>query len=190
MERYTSEKSLFPLEVALDLDYWRTLWSSVNQLPSRDREQAGRIIGTLLDKNNLMWAIRYREYHHLSEEEIINYTLPIGYHVNDEDIRAIAAGTDIPQVIRRVFPDLPDPERFLQDPNYGLSQLEISLQKHVADRCRAAFAGYPFHIGIPLAYLILKELEIQDLTVLIEAKSSQMPVERFQPYLLTAAAPE
>jgi V/A-type H+-transporting ATPase subunit C len=189
MDRYTSEKSLFPLEVALDLDYWRTLWNDVNHLPSRDREQAVRIIGTLLDKNNLMWAIRYREYHRLSEEEIINYTLPFGYHVSDEDIRAIAAGTDIPQILRRIFPDLPQPERLLQDPAYGLPQLEVNLQKHVAYHCRAAFAGYPFHIGIPLAYLVLKELEIQDLTVLIEAKSTQMPSERFQPYLLMAEAP-
>ena len=32
-----------------------------------------------------------------------------------------------------------------------------------------------------------RDLEIQDLTVLIEAKSSQMPNEEFQPYLLRSA---
>nr|MBN1230170.1 V-type ATPase subunit [Anaerolineae bacterium] len=30
MERYTAEQSLFPLELALDLNYWRSLWHDVN----------------------------------------------------------------------------------------------------------------------------------------------------------------
>lgn len=184
MERYTAEKSLFPLEVALDLNYWRELWNEVNQLANQDRTQSRRIVGSLLDMNNLIWAIRYRTYHHLSEEEIINYTLPFGYRIRDEDIRAIAAGADIPQVVARLYPDLPDPDVLLQEPRKGLPELEIQLQRYVAGQCKAAFVGYPFHIGVPLAFLVLHEMEIQDLTVLIEAKSSEVPDEGYQPYLL------
>jgi V/A-type H+-transporting ATPase subunit C len=186
MERYLAEQSLFPLEVALDLDYWRELWSDVIRLPGQDRAQALRIIGSLVDTNNLMWAIRYREYHHLSEEEIINYTLPFGYRVRDEDIRAIAAGADIPQVMSRVYPDLADVGALLEKRPGGLPELELQLQRHVADQCRAAFVGSPFHVGLPLAYLLLRELEIQDLTVLIEAKAAQIPAQEFQPHLLLA----
>ena len=184
MERYTAEQSLFPLEVALDLNYWRELWGSVNQLPSEDRAQALRIVGSLLDMNNLMWAIRYRVYHHLSEEEIINYTLPFGYRVCDDDIRAIAAGADIPQVVADIYPGLIDTEALLQEPRSGLPELELSLQRRIMAQCQRAFTGYPFHVGVPLAYLLMNELEVQDLTVLIEAKSVQMPAEEFRPHLL------
>ena len=52
------------------------------------------------------------------------------------------------------------------------------------EQCLSAFIGNPFHIGVPLAFLILGNLEVQDLTVLIEAKSSQMPAEEFRPFLL------
>jgi V/A-type H+-transporting ATPase subunit C len=184
MKRYTAEQSLFPLEVALDLSYWRALWNDINRLPSQDRAQALPIVGSLLDLNNLMWAIRYRVYHRLSEEEVINYTLPFGYRVHDEDIRAIAAGADIPQVVARVYPDLSGVDALFQEPRSGLPELELQLQRHVVAQCRAAFSGYPFHIGIPLAYVVLNELEIQDLTVLIEAKSVHMPAERFRLHLL------
>jgi V/A-type H+-transporting ATPase subunit C len=188
MERYAAEKTLFPLEVALDLNYWRELWNEVNQLAGEDRAQSRRILGSLLDMTNLIWAIRYRMYHHLSEEEIINYTLPIGYRVRDDDIRAIAAGADVLQVVARLYPDLPDLDVLVQEPRKGLPELEVELQRHVVQQCRAAFLGYPFHISIPLAFLILNEMEIQDLTVLFEAKSSAAPDEGYQPYLIYGTA--
>ena len=184
MPRFATEQSLFPLEVALDLNYWRKLWKGISRLESQDRAQALRVVGSLLDMNNLMWAIRYRVYHNLSEEEVINYTLPFGYRVRDEDIRAIAAGADIPRIIARIYPGLNGVDALLHEPHSGLPQLELQLQRYVAGQCRSAFTGYPFHIGIPLAFVVLSEFEIQDLTVLIEAKSAQMPAEEFKSQLL------
>jgi V/A-type H+-transporting ATPase subunit C len=188
MKRYGTEQNLFTLEVALDLFYWRQLWNEAKKLQALDRDQALRIIGSLMDMNNLMWVIRYRVYHDLSEEELINYTLPFGYRVRDEDIRAIAAGVDIASVVERVFPAMTDVGTLLAEPRRGLPLLEIKLKRHVMKQCLAAFTGNPFHIGIPLAFLILSDFEIQDLTVLIEAKSSNIPDEEFQPYLLRAVA--
>jgi V/A-type H+-transporting ATPase subunit C len=184
MERYAAEQSLFPLEVALDLHYWRTLWHDVNRLPGQDRTQALRVVGSLVDLNNLMWAIRYRVYHQFSEEEIINYTLPFGYRVRDEDIKSIAAGADLAQVVISLYPQLTGVDALLQQPQHGLPDLEHRLQRHVAAQCQTAFTGYPFHVGIPLGYLILTEWEIQDLTVVIEAKSVHMPIEQFASQLL------
>ena len=104
--------------------------------------------------------------------------------MRDEDIRAIAAGADIAAVVERLYPDLPDVNALLNEPKAGLPQLELRLQRHVIRECMASFVGNPFQIGVPLAYLVLRDLEIQDLTVLIEAKSSHLPAEKFQPYLL------
>ncbi len=188
MKRYSVEQNIFPLEVALDLSYWRDLWSRTKKLPGEDRNRAMRIIGTLVDMNNIMWAIRYRIYHELSEEELINYTLPFGYHMRDTDIRAIAAGADIAAIVKRVYPDLVDVDVLLDEPRKGLPALELQLQRRLAETCHAAFLGDPFHIGLPLGYLALSELEIQDLVVLIEAKATQAPVEMYRPYLLNLNA--
>jgi V/A-type H+/Na+-transporting ATPase subunit C len=186
MKRYSSEQNLFPIEVALDLGYWRRLWSEAQKLTGQDREHSVRIIGSLLDMNNLMWAIRYRVYHKLSEEEVINYTLPFGYRVQDSDIRAIAAGADIASIIMRIFPGIPDVNALLENPQAGLPRLEVLLKREIMKQCLAAFVGSPFHIGIPLAFLVLHDFEVQDLIVLIEAKSSEMPEEQYRPFLLKA----
>lgn len=184
MKRYSAEQNLFALEVALDLYYWRQLWAEAKKLQGQDREQALRIIGSLMDVNNLMWVIRYKVYHQLSEEEIINYTLPFGYRVRDEDVRSIAAGADLSQVVGRVFPGIPDLNALLEEPRRGLPLLEVILKRRLREQCLAAFIGNPFHIGVPLAFLVLSNLEVQDLTVLIEAKASGMPEEEYLSYIL------
>ena len=184
MKRFSVEQSLFPIEVALDMDYWRELWKEVKALPNEDRDFATRIIGPLIDMNNLMWAIRYRTYHNLSEEEIINYTLSFGYHVHDENIRGIAAGADISQIVKKIYPDLTNLDQIFLDIKTGLPKLELLLQKNVANQCHSAFVGNPFQIGIPLAYLVLFDLEIQDLVVLLEAKTNQTSIEELKGFLV------
>ncbi len=184
MKRFSAEQNLFPLEVALDLDYWRRLWQEVKKLKGKDREMGNKLIGSLLDLNNLMWVIRYKIYHNLSEEELINYTLPFGYRVRDEDVRAIAAGADIASVVSRVYPNIPDVDTLLERPQSGLPKLEILLKQQVMRQCISTFIGDPFHIGLPLAYLLLSDFEIQDLVVLIEAKASKLLDEDFRPLLL------
>jgi V/A-type H+-transporting ATPase subunit C len=184
LDRYDSEHSLFPLEVALDLAYWRTLWAEVQRLPGSDQKQSVHIVGSLMDMNNLFWAIRYRVYHRLSEEEIINYTLPFGYQIHDEDIRRIAAGEDIPAIVERLYPEWGDLENLLKEPRRGLPILRVRLERRIMEICRAVFIGDPFHIGIPIAFGLLSEMETQDLTVLIEAKAMGMPAMEFSPFLL------
>ena len=185
LTRYHEEQNLFPLEVALDLGYRRLLWESIFALKGKDRAMALRTIGTVLDSDNLLWAIRYRVYHHLSEEEIVNYTLPVGYKVFDDDIRAIARGASIADVVFKIYPELASElSGVILDSGGGLGQLERALNKLALARCRNAFIGYPFHIGIPLGYVWLNEYEIRDLTVIVEAKSTGTAPDVFIPMLV------
>jgi len=184
MKRYSTEQNLFPIEVALDLSYWRRLWSETKRLTGADREHGVKIIGSLVDMNNLMWAVRYKVYHKLSEEEVINYTLPFGYRVQDSDIRAIAAGADIASTITRLYPGISDVNVMLEDLKTGLPKLEVVLKRALLKQCLAASLGSPFHIGLPLAFLVKSDLEVQDLIVLIEAKSTNMAEDEYRPFLL------
>ena len=110
--------------------------------------------------------------------------MPFGYRVRDEDVRAIAAGSDIATVVSRIYPGIADVGALLEHPTSGLPKLEHKLKQQVVKTCVAAFIGDPFHIGIPLAYLLLSDFEVQDLIVLIEAKSSNIADEDYRPLLL------
>ena len=75
----------------------------------------------------------------------------------------------------------------LENPQSGLPKLETLLKRQVMKQCMAAFVGSPFHVGLPLAYLVMSDLEVQDLIVLVEAKSSNLPEEEYRPFLLKTA---
>ncbi len=175
LSRYQQEQSLFPLEVALDLDYRRDLWKGIFSLQGKDREESLRILGTVLDLDNLLWAIRYRVYHHLSSQEIVNYTISEGYRLHDEHILAIAKGQDIKQVVADVYPEIELPEGLSETSGPALETLEHNFQHYIVLICRRTFLGNPFHIGLPLAYLLLSEHEVKDLIALIEVKAANLP---------------
>jgi vacuolar-type H+-ATPase subunit C/Vma6 len=182
LKRYSAEKSLFPIEVALDLFQWRTLWQETQKLSGPDQFQAARVIGSLVDVTNLLWAIRYRTYQQLAEEEVINYTLPFGYRVHDQDIRAVAAGADLAQLISRLYPGTL--EAVQEGAQLDLPRLEVNLQRRVISTCRAEFVGDPFHVGLPLAYLVLHDAEVRDLTLVTEAIASGVQPAAFRSLML------
>ncbi|MDF1514257.1 MAG: V-type ATPase subunit [Anaerolineae bacterium] len=180
LSRYQEENTLFPLEIALDLNYRRRLWRCIDRLGGEDHDQALRLVGRLLDRDNLLWALRYRIYHHLSQEEIINYTISRGYLVQDVDIMNIARGRSISEVLQRLFPNntdiqalhssIPDDSSISNGFDDGwLLKLENILTADIHAQCRKTFLFSPFHIGIPLSYVLMVEMEIRTLTAIVEA---------------------
>ena len=187
LERYEAEQRLFPLEVALDLDYYRRLWQAVEDLPRDSIRWARLLIGTWYDITNILWALRYRHYHRLTMAEIINYTLPFGYRSNDALIRAIAGGADISSVLERAWGTSAPQVDTRADA--WLPKLEIDLHRYHAGLARSALVGNPFQLGVILAYVILKRYEVQDLMVMAEAKMAGLPPAQYHRYMVHSFRP-
>jgi len=170
LDRYAEEGSLFPVEVALDLDYFRRLWARVEALSGLDYTTARKFMGSRYDVLNLDWLIRFRLLYRLSPEEIFNYTLPHGYRITDRIIRRAAAASDLPGIAA----ELPEPYRGLlrevgTEPG-AVERAEVRLHRQLSEVARSAFLGYPFQLGEVLAYLWLREAEVHDLEVILEGK--------------------
>jgi vacuolar-type H+-ATPase subunit C/Vma6 len=187
LPRYESEGTLFPIEVALDLAYWRRVWRAVTALRGVDLNWAQRLIGNRLDALNITWAFRYRIYYDLSEEEIINYTLPYGYKSSDNVLRAIASGVGIEEVIGMVwgrgYLDFAGPSG--EGIRADLRAFEVALGRLECRLARGPLTGLPFHVGLLLGYLLLKECEAHDLIIIAESKRQGMPSTEVEPYLVS-----
>lgn len=177
LPRYAAEQSLFPVETALDIHYYRRLWAAVRALPDPDRRVAQHMMGTRYDVLNIDWILRYRLVYRLPPEVIFNYTLPYGRRVDDIAIRRAAPADSVDTIAAA----LPEPYRSLlsglanlPDP---LDRAELTLQRYLVRTARSALSGYPFQIGVALAFLWLKEAELHDLRAILEAKRYNRPAE-------------
>jgi V/A-type H+-transporting ATPase subunit C len=177
LQCYAEEGSLFPVEVALDLAYFRRLRARVEALTGLDYTSARRFLDIRYDVLNLDWLLRFRLLYRLSSEEIFNYTLPYGYRLTDRVIRQAAEATDLTGIAN----ELPEPYRSLLrgigNGPAAVEQAEARLHRFLGEVAQSTFTGYPFQLGEVLGYLWLNEAEVHDLDVILEGKSTGQPRE-------------
>ncbi len=187
LKRYEEEQEFFPLEMALDLYYYQTLWEAMKKLPERERQTVQRILGMYVDIMNVAWIIRFKEQYHFSKEEILNYTIHHGYAFKLKDRRKLSEASNPAQVLE-----------YLKRTPYGkaisgnepLHTLHVVLSRCIIAELRKQFAGNPFHIGVIIGYLLLKEYEISDIITIAEAKKYGYSFEQSQSYVIHAEVGE
>jgi V/A-type H+-transporting ATPase subunit C len=163
----------FALEVAVELDYYERLWAAAASLRPTDAARARALLGILFDVLNLRWIARYRDALRLSPEEILNYTLRQGRWITAAVRRELAAHPETPWAVtltRTPYGPL------LADAEAGsFDRASPRLWQFLALEIQRGLSSYPFHIGVPLGFLLAQEIEIRDLAVLFAAKSCGVP---------------
>jgi len=172
----------FALEVALELDYYERLWGSAATLRRPDADRARHLLGILFDILNLGWISRYLSVG-LSAEEILNYTLRQGRWVTVDVRRALAENRDTPW--SAALARTPYAALLGDAPPHRFDAVSVGLWRFLASEIQRTLTGYPFHIGVPLGFLLAQEIEIRDLRVLLVAKSIGVPSAEIVEHLAT-----
>jgi V/A-type H+-transporting ATPase subunit C len=182
--RVMEDSSLFPLELALDRFLYGRLVEAADQLASRDREIARRLIGVEIDLQNVGWLIRFKNFYSLEAEKALGYTLPGGLNLGPELMRESYASErtdrEISALVGRRYPEIA-PLLAAQDQaklTARLTLIERVLQEIMAIEVRKILTGYPFTIGIILSYFILKSDEIRKIMTVLNAKFYDWPEDR------------
>ncbi len=174
LAQFRTQNRLFPLEIAVDLAAFRLLTDQIKTLRGIDRKQTARLIGLFVDGVNLSWLIRFRQIYGLSPEEIINYSLPEGCHITLRDIGALARAADLPLFLST----LPQPYRNALGHVQHWSRIQPVFQTWLVAGLYRVFYKDPFHLGLPVSCILLKEMEVKALDGLISAVGAGMPFER------------
>jgi len=120
----------------------------------------------------------------MSPEEILNYTLRPGRWLNLEFRRRLVEaprGTwEVPLLGTPYAAPLAAAERD------GFDAASAGLWAILAAEVRRAFAGDPFHIGVPLGLLLAQDIESRDLRTLLAAKRMQVPPAEIARHLALA----
>lgn len=181
LHRFENEQEFFPLEMALDLHYYHTLWETMEKLPESEKKIVKQILGMSLDILNVAWIIRFKEEYHFSTEEILNYTIQHGYAFKFRERRQLTENRDTGEIIA-----------YLKNTPYGKglpddispNTIYVHLCRYMIDQLKKFFVGNPFQIGVILGYLWLKEFEIADIITIAEAKKYGFSLEQSQHYVI------
>jgi V/A-type H+-transporting ATPase subunit C len=171
--RRVEEAGPFALEIAVELDYYERLWAAASTLQPADAERARALLGISFDLLNLAWIARYRDVLGLSPEEILNYTLRQGRWVTTDVRRELAENREAPWAATLALTPYGPLLADAQAPGFDASS--AALWRFLGLQVQRALVGYPFHIGVPLGFLLAQEIEIRDLRVLLAAKSIGIP---------------
>lgn len=180
-----SEGSLFRLEVAFDQLYYADLIDAINKLDRVDREVAIRLIGVEIDLQNISWIIRFKKFYDLPLDAVVAALIPGGFHLNRATIDELYQAQNVTSVLQKfVGGAYPGLSALLasqaSDSTSRLMLIRRILEEIRRHEVQRILAGYPFTIGIILAYFILKADELKRIRMILNAKQLGRPLERIE----------
>jgi len=168
-------KNLFRIEIGLDHYYYKELLEEAHKLDAKDKQIATRLIGVSIDMHNINWVVRFKTAYNLPIDEALNYCIPSGYNLNREAIAQAYKSESVTEILSEIVnKKYPGFQTLLsnqaQDTNARLMLVERILSLILSKEVSRALCGYPFSVGIILAYFILKENEIKKIMTILNAK--------------------
>ena len=181
---YQDSKTLFPLELAIDRDFFIRMLNEVESLPKKDWQIARRLLGLEIDLRNIDWIVRLRTYYDLSSAEIRKHILPHGSRISGKDVDRIVSGVDVSHGLIKATTGVRLPEGMGSVESFKLEDLEHLLYHILSFEARKAFGQFPFSIGSILGYLVLLRIETKNIRTLFQAKEYGFSAERTEALLI------
>jgi V/A-type H+-transporting ATPase subunit C len=180
-----SESSLFRMEIAFDHHYYRNLLAAIDGMASNDREIALRLVGVQIDLQNMDWIIRLRKFYDLPLEAVLAAIVPGGFNLNEGLVRQLYAAQNVTTALQGfVKARYPALSGLLSsqaaDSASRLLLIHRLLAEILRQECQRILTGYPFTVGIILAYFVLKSNEFNRIRVILNAKQYGIEPERIE----------
>jgi V/A-type H+-transporting ATPase subunit C len=173
--------SLFPIELELDKAYYESLWESIETLPKKDRPPAKEAIGASIDLINLNTIVRLKHYFELDSSKILDALIAGGNRLNRNGLAKYLEGKELDHhaLLRKNFPEyaalISSDSTSARD---SLTFMETAYETVMDGESRKALRGYPFSIGVILAYVHFSKKEINRLMLILNAKYYRLSSER------------
>ena len=159
-------EQLFMLEAAMDYHFYAGLLNSCEMLPGREREGVRRLIGRIIDQVNLVWILRYRIAYELQPPHTYFMLVRTGLQLDRRLLAQLATLGDFDAIRERLPCEYGDCLRDAQ----SLQCVEFRLMRINLDYARRVLKQEQFHLVRAIAYLYLRERQLQEVHQVIKGK--------------------
>jgi len=175
------QNSLFDIEMALDNHFFLSVIKLKDKLLSgSDRKIVTRSFGLEIDILNIMLIYRCKKLFYLPKEITLNYVIPYWYRLKKSQLVRLAESHDISE-----FKDLVSQTPY--------AKIFKANEEHMWETNSMTFM-YRFYksilrekqpsLGVAIAYLHLKDIDIRNIITVIEGVRYSLPTEEIEKYLI------
>jgi vacuolar-type H+-ATPase subunit C/Vma6 len=181
-----NEKHAESAVASIDQYYYGKLWSSSNLPDPRDAQSARGLNGEFIDHLNVLLALRAKLVG-MDARATSDMMIPVNYALG-KAFAEVAEASSFANAMRVM-----DKTQYsIAFRNLAVSggvivDVERALRIRHAQSCLNTFAGYPFHVGLALALLFLKDYELHDLLSVINGKANGVAIDRITKTLILGA---
>jgi V/A-type H+-transporting ATPase subunit C len=179
--KFKEKDSVFFLEASVDIDYYERLYEAINKLSLPDRKAAKKIVGIIIDMENIRWLLRLRKYHAIGIGDILEWVVPGGGWIDKDTVKRFYSSDGLSKIVESVSLGPYAQIKDLVEKNIHL--IEGLLYNILFSEIKKILSGFPFTIGTIIAYLVLKYRETRSIISLFYAKEYKLQKEEFQPLL-------
>lgn len=169
----TGKLPLFESEMAMDVYYFGKIIRQIQLSKDKhSKELLKEMFGYIADYKNILFIYRSRHYYQLNKEMIYRYIIPLHYKLSSEQVNAMVEAPSVQMMINLVDKSFYGRIFSLSEKGVGLSFLRFMRQ-----HWERLVVMQPFSIAPVLGYVYLKELEVADITSIIEGVRYQVGEE-------------
>lgn len=153
-----SNADILNLERALDVEYFKTLYSKVE----KENMALKELIGKKIDLLNLIWIMRGKTYYKKSCEELEKLLIPINYDIRKSTLIDLA-NCDNYEDAKNIISQT----AYKRFANIEIDNLEKEMKIYFKHECEKILKQSKFNLSFVFAYIILSEFQKENIVHII-----------------------
>ncbi|WP_295541368.1 V-type ATPase subunit [uncultured Thiohalocapsa sp.] len=172
-ESYEQHRDAFVLEAAVDQRYYAELARQGNQLRGAEAPAIQYLIGSVLDRINVLWLLRFRFAFGFSPSEAFYQLVPSKRLLHRDRLLSLANIDGFDEVLAA----MPAPLSSALAGSPSIIEVQRRVGVMLIDECRRTLKRGRSGVARALAYLILREHDLHRLYALIQGRLLGLPQE-------------
>ena len=163
-------EALFALDAALDRRYFAGLARRGNEIGSASGQSLRALIGSIIDRVNLVWLLRYRYAYNLPPAQAYYLLIPATQRLTAQQLQQLAQCATFDDAIASLLPPF---DRILAGVRDN-TEATLKLEQESWRIANHALRHSSFNVARALAYMMLRERDLRRLRAIVRGRNMHM----------------
>ncbi|KRT54904.1 V-type ATPase subunit [endosymbiont of Ridgeia piscesae] len=164
---YAEKNEPFSLDAAIDRSYFSGLVHQAQRTEPLHRDSLRPLIGSLIDRQNILWLFRYRFSYRLSPSETYYLLIPAGRQIGRQQLMQLANLSSFGEIIE----NLPARIRALLAESINPMQVRQQLDRQMSTEAQRLIRFSPSVLTRALAYLVARHFDLERLQAILQGRA-------------------